>query len=104
MFYLIEFDNIESEKTKKLMFELAGYPNGTILSFSQQIRVTNLSKDKRIVWIDKDIIDRRYDSYINFSKIEGIKAFIELNIEKSIYDSDWIYDDNYINNVFKDIV
>lgn len=52
MFYLIEFDNIESEETKQLQFELRQYPNGTILSYAQHIKISILPLDKWIVWIN----------------------------------------------------
>jgi hypothetical protein len=100
MFYLIQFDNIESEETKQLQFELRGYPNGTILSYSININVSILPTDKWIVWIDKDIIDKYNEQYTYFSKIKGIKCFIELDITKSIYDMEWVWDDDYINNIF----
>jgi hypothetical protein len=48
MFYLIQFDNIESEETKQLQFEFRQYPNGTILSYSQHIKVPILPSDKCI--------------------------------------------------------
>ncbi len=38
MFYLIQFDNVESEETKQLQFELRGYPNGSILSYAINIK------------------------------------------------------------------
>jgi|MesohylFT_1024984.scaffolds.fasta_scaffold254239_1 hypothetical protein len=100
MFYLIQFDNIESEETKQLQFELRGYPNGTILSYAKNINVSILPTDKWIVWIDKDIIDKYNEQYTYFSKIKGIKCFIELDITKSIYDMEWVWDDDYINNIF----
>jgi hypothetical protein len=100
MFYLIQFDNIESEETKQLQFELRGYPNGTILSYAKNINVSILPTDKWIVWIDKDIIHKYNEQYTYFSKIKGIKCFIELDITKSIYDIEWVWDDDYINNIF----
>jgi hypothetical protein len=100
MFYLIEFNNIESEETKQLQLELRGYPNGTILSYAINIKVPILSRDKWIVWIDKDIVNKYDEQYKNFSKINGIKYFIELDITKSIYDIDWSWDDNYIIDIF----
>jgi len=100
MFYLIQFDNIESEETKQLQFELRGYPNGTILSYAKNINVSILPTDKWIVWIDKDIIYKYNEQYTYFSKIKGIKCFIELDITKSIYDIEWVWDDDYINNIF----
>lgn len=100
MFYLIHFDNIESTETKQLMFELKGYPNGTILSYAQHIKVTILPTDKWIVWIDKAIISKYYNEYEYFSKMDGIKSCIELNISKSPYDIEWLWEEDYINNIF----
>ncbi len=100
MFYLIQFDNIESEETKQLQFELRGYPNGSILSYAINIKVPILPTDKWIVWIDKDIIHKYNEQYTYFSKRKRVKCFIELDITKSIYDIDWVWDDDYINNIF----
>jgi len=99
---MIDFNNIESEKTKQLQFELHGYPNGTILSYAINIRVSILTNDKWIVWIDKDIVNKYDEQYKEFSKRNGVKSFIELDITKSIYDIDWSWNDNYINNIFVD--
>ena len=105
MFYLIEFNNIESEATQQLKFELAGIPNGTILSHAQHIRVTKLPSNKWIVWINKDNVfeyDRQYEDFIN---IPGIKSFIELNnIQQNPNNKDWLWDDDYINGVFNNYI
>ncbi len=101
MFYLIQFNDINDEETKQLKFNLSGYPNGTILSHSQHIKVTIMPTDKWIVWMDKNNIYEFDKQYEDFSKINGIKSIIELDIKKSPYDNDWIWDDNYINNIFR---
>ena len=93
MFYLIQFDNIESEETKQLQFELRQYPNGTILSYSQHIKVPILPSDKWIEWIDHVYKNEQYE---NFLQIKGIKNFTLLDIVKSPYDIDWVWNDNYI--------
>lgn len=100
MFYLVQFDDIESEETKQLQFELRGYPNGSILSHAMNINVSILPTDKWIVWIDKDIIHKYNEQYAHFSERKGVKHFIELDIAKSIHDTEWVWDDDYINNVF----
>lgn len=100
MFYLIQFDNIESEETKQLQLELRGYPNGSILSYAININMSILPTDKWIVWIDKDIVNKYDEQYKNFSKINRVKHFIELDITKSIYDIDWLWNCDYINNIF----
>lgn len=99
MFYLIQFNNIESEETKLLQLELRGYPSGTILSYAINIRVSILTNDK---WIDKDVVNKYDEQYKKFSKRNGVKSFIELDITKSIYDIDLSWNDNYINNIFAD--
>jgi len=100
MFYLVQFDNIESKETKQLLHDLSGQPNGTILSYACYIRVTNLPIDKWVVWIEKDLV-YEYDKQVErFLQIEGIKSFVELDIEKSPRDSDWIWEDNYVDNIF----
>ena len=59
MFYLIE-----SIETKRLQHDLSGYPNGTILTYSTHIRVSNLPTDKWIVWITyMNIIDKLNNFY-----------------------------------------
>lgn len=100
MFYLIQFDNIESEETRKLMFQLSGYPNGTIIDRGLHIKMNILPDDKWVVWIDKYAVERHLEVYNHFSKIKGIKCFTELNINKSIHDSQWLWDDDYINELF----
>lgn len=100
MFHLVQFDDVESEETKQLQFELRGYPNGSILSHAMNINVPILPTDKWIVWIDKDIIHKYNEQYAQFSERKGVKHFIELDIAKSIHDAEWVWDDDYINNVF----
>lgn len=100
MFYLIHFDNMGSEETRQLIFELSGYPNGTIIDRGLHIKMNILPDDKWVVWIDKDAVDRNLKLYNHFSKMKGIKSFTELNINKSIHDSDWLWDDDYINDIF----
>lgn len=104
MFYLIQFDNIENKETKKLIHDLSGQPNGTILNYACYIRVTNLPKDKWIAWIDKDLVYEYNRQYEQFLKIKGIKQFVELDIQKSPRDSDWIWEDNYIDNIFAEFI
>ena len=97
MFYLIQFD-IESEETKQLQFELRGYPNGSILSYAINIKVPILPTDKWIVWIEH--VYKYEEQYEQFLKIKGIKNFNALDILKSPYDTDWLWNDDYINNIF----
>ena len=104
MFYLIQFNNIESKETQQLMFELAGFPNGTILSHCQHIKISSLPKDKWIVWLNKDNINRFDEEYAYLKDMDGIKSVVELDITKKITDSDWIWDDNYINNIFNEYI
>ena len=99
-FYIITFDDIENENTKQLMFDLCGMPNGTILSMGTQIRVNNLSKHKWIYWIDDEIIDRHKEQYQHLSNMKGIECVMKLDINKSIYDNNWEWNDDYINNLF----
>jgi hypothetical protein len=102
MFYLIEFNNIESEETNQLKFELSQYPNGTMLSYAQHIKVPILPTDKWIVWI-YHVYDYE-EQYEQFLKMKGIKNFNAIDIVKSPYDIDWLWDDDYINNIFVDYV
>lgn len=100
MFYLIVFDNIKSIETRRLQDNLSGYPNGTILSYSTHIRVSNLPTDKWIVWIDKDKVHEYSKQVEQFLQIKGIKSFNQLDIKQSPNDIGWRWDDNYIDNIF----
>ena len=100
MFYLIQFDNVESEETKQLQFELRQCPNGTILSCVQHIKVPILPTDKWIVWIEH--VYKYEEQYEQFLKIKGIKKFNPVDIVKSPYDIDWLWNDDYINHIFDD--
>lgn len=102
MFHLIQFDNIESEKTKQLQFELRQCPNGTILSYAQHIKVPILPTDKWIVWIEH--LYKYEEQYEHFLKIKGIKNFNAIDIVKSPYDIVWLWNDDYINNIFEDCI
>ena len=83
---------------------MSGQPNGTILNYACYIKVTNLPKDKWIAWIDKDLV-YEYDKQVErFLQIKGIKQFVELDIQKSPRDSDWIWEDNYIDNIFAEFI
>ena len=105
MFYLLQFDNIESEETQKLKNALSDFPNGTILSYAVNMKVSILPKDKWIVWIDKDGVYEYSKQYEDFLKIPGIKSFIELvEITKTVRDSDWEWNDDYINNIFANYI
>lgn len=106
MFFLIEFDNIDSKETQQLLFDLSGYPNGTILSSSSRIKVTNLPKHKWVVWID--ISKKSKSEYIqeceHFLRIKNVKSFIELpHINREPGDSGWLWEDDYINNLFAEL-
>lgn len=101
MFYLIQFDNIQSIETKQLQHNLSGYPNGTILSYSTPIRVSKLPIDKWIVWIDKNNVPDYGKQVEQFLQIKGIKSFIELDIQQSPKDINWRWDDNYLDSTFK---
>ena len=97
MFHMIEFDNIESEETKDLMFSLNGIPNGTILSYGLIVLRT---ETKWFVWFEDDIIERFQSLYHSFSKTKGIKRFLKLYITDSIHHSEWKWDDDYMKEVF----
>ena len=104
MFHLIKFDeslDYESiENIENLKFYLSGIPNGTILSHGKIIYTV---KNKWLVWIDKNNVERFTSLYNSFSKIKGITHFTPLQfIENSIYDSEWKWDDDYIKNIFLD--
>jgi hypothetical protein len=104
MFYLVQFDDIDSKETKRLQHDLSGQPNGTILSYACYIRVTNLPKDKWIVWIEKDNVYEYNRQYEQFLTIKGIKSFIELDIPKSPRDNDWLWEDDYVDNIFAEFI
>uniref|UniRef100_A0A6C0IVX9 Uncharacterized protein n=1 Tax=viral metagenome TaxID=1070528 RepID=A0A6C0IVX9_9ZZZZ len=63
MFYLIEFDDVDSPETKETMSLFYHSPNGTCLSSFTNIRLPNLSKDKWIIYADEEL--QEFSSYNN---------------------------------------
>jgi hypothetical protein len=102
MFFYIKFCDIASKEIVQLMFELAGYPNKTILSYCKFIKVPTLLDNEWIIWIDQDKIDKNFEEFLRFTKMNGIDSFIKLDMQKSIYDKDWLWNDNYLGKIFKD--
>lgn len=102
MFLLIEFENIDNDDTKNTMYQLNSYPNGTILSHSQYIKVTNLPSNKRIVWLDKRVSEYNSGDFLALKSMKGVQNCIELeNIETTIHSDNWLWDDDYINSIFE---
>ena len=66
------------------MFELSGYPNRTILSHCKHIKPSILPPNKWIIWIDQDKIDKNYEEFIRFTKMNGIKSSPKKNGIKTI--------------------
>lgn len=102
MFYIITFDDIESSYTKQLMIDLENNPNGTLFSYAQRIKYENLPNDKWIIWINNDIDEIEDINRLN--NLPGIKTVSKLNITKTVYDSDWDWNDTYINNFFRNLI
>jgi len=87
------------------MFNLAGVPSGTLLTHAQHIRAPIIPNNKWIVWLNKEKILYFDEEYNNLSKMKGIKSIKELDeIKISIYDTEWKWEDMYINNIVANYV
>ena len=105
MFYIYQYDDIENEETKKLIYNITLNKQKTIIILSQNIRMSILSKDKRVVWLDDENIIKYKDLYNDFINIRRIKMFKKLDeITVSIYDEEWIWNDEYICEIFNGLV
>lgn len=98
-FYLLTLDESDLEKMKHLSFLLLQSPNGTPLCGAQAIKTPNLLGALRIYWLDNDFATPYRIEQICL--LDGVKSFRKLSeISVSIYDSEWLWNDNYIDNVF----
>ncbi len=105
MFYIYQYNDIENEKTKKLIYNITLNKQKTIIILSQNIRMSILPKDKRVIWIDDENIIKYKDLYNDFINIKGIKMFKKLDeITVSIYNKEWIWNDEYICDIFNGFV
>ena len=105
MFYIIQFNNMESEETKRLIYSLHGWPNGYMLSSFNRIypKTNNLHwpENKWIVWLDEEKYGGFEQQCDSFLTEPSVKSFKKIDIQKSIHDKDWLWEDDYINNNFK---
>lgn len=102
-FFLLTLFPNESKEVQDLQYVLAQTPNGTPLCCATRILSEKLKGTSRIYWLD--------DKYATHSRIEmikslpGVEKFRELSeISVTINDPDWKYNDNFIDELFSDII
>jgi len=99
MFYLIQFEKVD--KTKNIIVNT----NNNILSHCKYIKISKLQKDKVIIWLEDNIIQKNTYLFTNFLRTNDILCFIELkNILKTPYDFDWKWDDKFMTTIFKSLL
>jgi hypothetical protein len=101
MFWIVEFENLESQETQDLMFSLSGSPNGTILSYGLRVLTT---ENKWILWFEEQVEEKMQSSFHSFSKTEGIYRFYRLDITDSIHAPDWKWDEEYAKEIFDNFI
>ena len=90
------------EENEDLIWSLAQSPNGTPLCCAQPIWTRNMSGLMRLYWLnDKDITSKRLRE---ISSMSGVERFDRLEVSWSIHDSDWIYEDDFIDQRFLPIL
>jgi hypothetical protein len=107
MFYLIEFT--EDEKAmNKLKYTLSGCPNMTgidcciFLVPRTEKWKSIFPKNKWVIYVQEDL-DReykKYNKYYNFTKLQGVKSFTQLDL---VMPEDFCCEDEYVYNFLKDI-
>jgi hypothetical protein len=105
---MIQFDDIEKKEVQQLMFELAGFPNGTVLSCGQPINYVNRPKDRWVYWFEDEYVNRKMNEEVNLfehlANTKGVRKFHKLDVNKSVHDDDWKWEDEYLENIFGKII
>ena len=85
-----------------LVWSLAQSPNGTPLCCAQPVWTRNLSGLRRLYWLDdQDVTSRRIQEILSMS---GVESFTKLVVPLSIYDTDWIYEDDFTDGRFLSVI
>lgn len=101
-FYLLTLDEYDTEE---LSFVLLQSPNGTPLCGAQAIRTPKLLGPLRIYWLEDEFATP--DRIEKIGLLKGVKEFTPLHIlntDLSIYDNEWLWEDNYIQHVFANVI
>ncbi len=69
-YYIITFD-ASKPNIDDLMFQLWGYPNGTILDRGQHIRAS-LPKNQWLMSFDRDISDFTLDGILSIQEVDSL--------------------------------
>ena len=96
---------LESNKKEVVSLEqaLAQSPNGTPLCCAQPIWAPVFSSNTRIYWLDNEHATPPRITKIR--ALDGVRSFDELlQVTRNIDDPEWSYDNDYIENLFKDIL
>ena len=102
-FYLLTMNEYDTEEMKNLSFILLQSPNGTPLCGAQAIRTPKLLGALRIYWLDDEFATPHHTEKVCL--LHGVKEFRKLvEISESIYDSEWVWEDNYIHQVFANVI
>ena len=101
-FFLLKIDP-NYVHLSELLFMLGSTPNGNVLGSSRAIFSPSLKGFTRIYWIDEWSITehninlvREFGGVTCFEKVDGIPV--------TIYDPEWRYEDDYIENLFLPII
>ena len=99
-FYLLTLDEYDTEE---LSFVLSQSPNGTPLCGAQAIRTPKLLGSLRIYWLEDEFATP--DRIEKIGLLNGVKECRKLGeISESIYDGEWLWEDNYIQHVFANVM
>lgn len=60
-YYHIVFDDLTKPEVQRVMFDLAGFPNGTIFDQGQHVRSPNLPKNEWIMSFHNDMTEHIAD-------------------------------------------
>lgn len=93
-FFLLTFNHVQDDVCA-LKFLLQQSPNGTFLCSAQSIRSRAISDTFRIYWWDT--VPQNIE---DIKLMKGVQSFKEMDVSGTIYDSDWKYEDEFINQLF----
>lgn len=75
MYFLVTFNEPELPHVDKLMYQLRGYPNGTILDRGRWVRTASLPKNQWILEIQQDVSDFKLEGIISIEQVNSTFVF-----------------------------
>lgn len=103
-FYLLILEEMDTETMEKFSFVLLQSPNGTPLCCVPAIRTPELlERGLRIYWLDEVFATpQRIEKISSMKEVKEFRKLSEITV--GIYDREWLWEDEYINRVFANVI